>query len=321
MPTGESTQNILVLGYPGWLNWRNSNEYEETQSEFYLKLNPAYVCHAPLGTVELTNRNNKPVGFYFIGSYRVTREPLQTIKSLLWAISKSKQSGLILDITIDEVSPALVQLLKTIIEIFKPEICYAYNSSENYLPFLVNDITLKKINLITNKRTPSQLKQQRKAKWVETIAKSKMVNLPFKSIEIQGICFGTGNNANAKQIDTLNEYGVKNILHAEIIGNLLYLVCNNKPKNESLEYASKKIKTSKYLIVQPKDFKNLIFGCEDKFSNHVAVGRITDMDFANGILLASVFGDHDTTLKKINIGRIKIDDKGVESAEIKAWQV
>lgn len=321
MPTGESTQNVLALGYPGWLNWRNSNEHEETQAEFYLKLNPAYVCHAPLGTVELTNRNNKPIGFYFIGSYRITREPLQTIKSLLWAISKSKQSGLILDITIDEVSPAFVQLLKTMVEIFQPEICYAYNSTETYLPYLANNIVLNKINLETSKRTPSQLRQQRKAKWVETISKSKTVNIPFKSIEIQGVCFGTGNNVNAKQIDTLNEYGIKNILHAEIIGNLLYLICNNKPKDESLEYVSRKLKTSKYLIVQPKDFKNLVFGCEDKLGNHVAVGRILDMDFANGILLASVFGDHDTTLKKINIGRIKVDDKGVEFAEIKAWQV
>ncbi|HWP31191.1 MAG TPA: hypothetical protein VNK96_05655 [Fimbriimonadales bacterium] len=318
------SSRVLLVGPPQVGKTRLGMKMCKEDGFYYLNLDPSRQDIAPLSTVSLYAPGGKSLGFHFIGSLSLWKKPLAAVTALLWGVREANASPLVVEVTLEPTTSQQTDLYRNLTTLLLPEkiIGIGFEGVGSILlPHAECRIEVRPPLEGSERRPENVLTAWRNACWKTYFTNSKELDISLRDVAFLGARFRSGIPLEVAELNTLHEMGFKEASYAEIIGDYLYIVSQEKNGGRKMSNALRFFGCKKGILVHPALFRGLIIGLEQANGWHVAVGRIQAMEFDKEMVRILTPIDAEAAISKIHIGRVRLDPEFRELGELRAWQV
>ncbi len=291
---------------------------------WYLNLDPASQRVSPLACVGLFAPGYVPQGFRFLGSLRITGDPLGACLALCWAMREVGSAPFVCEITVHQLSAIEVNLLRRLVSLLNPTEIRAVEfpqAEEALRPLGGCRVIHLSRHPESTARSPDAQAKWRKAVWKTYFEDAERVTLPMSRVRWSGLRLGSGVPLKGEELRVMQDLGIAKPLYAERIGQTLYLVCEADPPGAAVAAVMDHFGCGDAHIVHPDAFQGLLACQEDAAGRHSALVRIVEMKFADrGVVLDVPYALPGEEVR-LQVGRLRIAEDGTELGELRPWQV
>jgi polynucleotide 5'-kinase involved in rRNA processing len=136
-----------------------------------------------------------------------------------------------------------------------------------------------------------------------------------------GTYFTTGRAIRWQHYRTLERILKTRVLHAEVVGNGMYLVADCKPGMEGIEALVERYGSRQYTIICGNDFTNVLVGLADENANTIALGIIEAIDFKQRRMAVLTPSTTISPIRIVQFGAMRVRPDGVELGRIKPGEI
>lgn len=338
-------ERVLLCGPPQVGKSHLARPLCAEQGYWYLNLDPASQQVSPLACVGLFAPGFQPHGFRFIGSLRITGDPLAACFALFWAIKEVGSEPFVCEISTHQLGAVEVNLLRRLVSLMHPTEIRAIefpNAERILLPPGSCQVSHVPRDPASVTRPQDAQAKWRKAVWKTYFEGAQKVTLPLSRLRLSGIRFGSGAPFDEEELRVIQELGIARVLYAERIGETLYLVCEGSPPGAVVAAILDQFGGADAHIINPEVFQGLLACVEDHRGWHTTLVRLIEIRFAEkGVTLSipsatfrrirSLSPSNEgevgpptflsEEVLRLQVGRLRLAEDGSELGEIRPWQV
>lgn len=292
----------LLIGAPGadWSSVRNEN---------FLNLDVDDASQVPVGRVVLF-QNGIPRFTSFLGSRNAIRAPHVLLAGLMQGLKRLGEDGDVQCFAYRD-QPLSRQTIQLIADVVQPsEILW---DSEVSMPMNGWPVGPEVVEL--PRILPIVSDAQRKAQWLKLIERSRRHEIPLSSVSLRGLRLLGGENVTAE----CKSLGI-NPAWAEVQGKTLFLVSDENLHDEKVIALLDHFHTQRLVSTKPSDYQNLVCAPAREEGEEIGYGRIAEIDFEAGLIIAELDTVEGTPIPVLKVGTMRVDKDGHEDEELTLWR-
>lgn len=145
--------------------------------------------------------------------------------------------------------------------------------------------------------------------------------LRLDDIVCWGTFFTTGRPVQWQRFRILERTLKTKVLHAEVVGDGMYIVVESKPQAANVEEMMKRYQTRQFTIVSGSDFNNVLVGLADANANVVDLGIIEAIDFSQRHMAVITPAKTVTPVRIVQMGSMRVRPDGFELGRIRPGEI
>jgi len=272
-------------------------------------------------------RELKPRRMYFVGSTTPVQHMLPVVIGVKRLADEALARGVKL-VVIDTsglVSGMLGRTLKLYkIDLLSPQHVIGLQKKRelNHILSVVEKMSKIKLHRLkvpkeVQIKTPAFRAARRHSQFYDYFRSAGRHFLRLDDIVCWGTYFTTGHPVKWQHYPALERILKTRILHAEIVGNGMYIVVECRPQMAGIEALNEKYGSRQFTIVCGTDFTNLLVGLADGNGNTIDLGIIEAIDFKQKRIAVLTPAASVTPVRIVQFGSMRIRPDGLESGKIR----
>ncbi len=145
--------------------------------------------------------------------------------------------------------------------------------------------------------------------------------LRLDEIVCWGTLFTTGRLVKWQHFRVLERTLRTKVLHAEIVGNGMYIVAECRPQMAGIQALMERYSTRQFTVVCGTDFNNVLIGLADGNANTIGLGIIEAVDFKQRHMSVITPASTITPVRVVQFGSMRIRMDGAELGRIKPGEI
>jgi polynucleotide 5'-hydroxyl-kinase GRC3/NOL9 len=163
--------------------------------------------------------------------------------------------------------------------------------------------------------------QRRRAQFYEYFLNSERHIIRLDHIVCWGTYFTCGRPVRWQHYRTLERALKAKVLHAEVVGNGMYVVAECRPDMVGVAGLMEKNKTRDFTVVCGTDFSNVLVGLADSAANTMGLGIIEAVDFRQRHMVVITPIKTITPVRIVQFGAMRVKPDGTELGRIKPGEI
>ncbi|HZH98046.1 MAG TPA: hypothetical protein VEX38_03670 [Fimbriimonadaceae bacterium] len=292
-----------------WREWLHQN----ASGRDLVLLDPLDTSHGPPGRVALI-QDGKVRGWRFFGSLDAQRAPHVIVAALCDFLSRAHRDPVV-QLFSYRASAVLRHLAIVVAQTMRAEEIFVAEGVELELegwPVGPERVQLPSSfpDLVQN--------AQRKARWMELIADCTEQRFLLKGVTIEGARLGSGTPVDQH---VLQKAGIESVLHAEVCGSTLFLVCDGELDEGRIARALDVTHCARATVASPCDYANLLCSVCHQDGEDFGMGTVRSIDFKAGAITLLTNAIPPVPARIVRLGSLRVDESGKELGETRPWQI
>ena len=268
----------------------------------------------PLCCVNRYSAIGDRAGFEFVGSLYPERDPLNYLRAVFRSRRKAGES-FVANLPSFRGTPLGSHVLRMALDEIQPDI--VITSEDQIVDRLLQN---RQCGIEFAEKPPSKdsrtLSAWRKAVWRTFLSECKEIDLSLAEITFVNARLGSGREVPPTQLDGLE----LDAMYAEV-GDSLYVVASADAETSEVFNAASRVGKEHAQLVDPKAFRGIVCGARNSSGEDVALARIKEIDFMRRIVRLQTPSPEPIPATQIVLGRLVVDEEGIEYGHLKPWQV
>lgn len=183
--------------------------------------------------------------------------------------------------------------------------------------------TLHRVQMSSEARSKPRVFRiaRRQTQFYEYFRKAERHIIRLDEITCWGTLFTTGRPVRWQHFRTVERVLKAKVLHAEVVGNGMYIVADCKPGMAGIEALTDKYGNREFTIVCGSDFTNVLVGLADSKGNIIDLGIIEAIDFKQRHMYVITPSKTVTPVKIVQFGSMRVRMDGTELGGIKPGEI
>ncbi len=299
---------LVGSGSTSWGEWLK----EHRGNRDLVVLDPADTHHGPPGRLWVV-RGSRPVYSSFYGSLDPVRSPHLMVAALHEFLGVVGDDAIIQMFPV-RTTPLVRQLAQVIADMVRPEKILVADGLEDTFSWPIGPEQVS----IEKSLPPMVHQAQRKAQWLKLVERGARHEIALDRVILQGARLGSG-----RQLDSImmQRVGLEHALRVEVCGTALLVVSDEHLPEEQVSRALDLTHTQRAHLVHPSDYRDLLCAFVRLSGEEFGYGRIEEIDFAGGRILAHADAVPPVPVPIVRLGSLRVDADGRELGELRPWQV
>lgn len=296
-------------GSAAWSDWLKDHR----NGRDLIVLDPADAHHGPAGRLWVIH-GNRPAYSAFYGSLDPLRAPHLMVAALHEFLGVVAEDSIV-QLFPTRPSPLMRQLTQLVADLIRPShILIMEGDHDEHMTWPVGPESAEPAHAL-----PAMVYQaQRKAQWLKLIERASRHELQLDRLAIQGARLGSGRVLDAVM---RQRAGLEEALRVEVCGSALLVVTAQELSGEDVSRALDVTHTQRAHVVHPQDYDNLLCAFVRLNGEEFGYGRIEQIDFELGKVVAYVDAVPPVPVPIVRLGSLRVDGDGRELGEVRPWQV
>ncbi len=309
----------LIVGAPGSGHRLIAQTRAESRGAYCLNLDPSDQDPLPPYCLSLCGPGGALVSAQFVGSTQLVHDPLSVFLGVYRTVGVVQEGEICAALPIQSLSPVSVHMYRALWRALQPQSVIA-----------VGDVTLRHIlgkdpddrePPRPDRLGPRAEKPKRKAWWAEYLARSHKHKFTLQQTRLVGSRLGAGQPLSAKEMIELREVGFPEAIYAELCGTSLTIVTGHRHESDAAPRAADHFGCETAHLIAPGTLVGLVVGLIGPKGRFLGVGRISEFDTSNAVLVVQAAGEPPLVIEEVQLGRIRVGPDGEELGYLKPWQV
>ena len=256
------------------------------------------------------NLDEQVIDWRFLGSAEATMAPLSLIRGAKSLIDAANRDAVVL-LPNYKSTPVLQEIYETLFSIIQPSRLFlpkGINPARNGWPPCDEVPVSAPIEIV--------LTAQRRARWIEFQEDQESHEILLHTVHFSGGRLGLGEKLS---LDSAN-FPAETVW-AEINGDTLFAITENLSNPDNFVPAMKKLGLKKIHLALSSDYEGLLIGLYRHQSEPIAMGTIERTDFRSGKIWMRTKVAPGTTIARVQLGLMRLDNLGKELGELRPWSI
>lgn len=283
---------------------------EQLGGRVLLMLDPADTHLGPPARAVLS-RGEEVLGWRFVGSTDVSRQPLMLVRAAVELLAKAK-SDVIALLPPYRPNPVWRQTLQTLVSVLRPDELLAPDED---LPVEGWGMGLSRVAL--EPALPEVVRNaQHRARWIEVQEDAALHEIRLTDTTFLGSRLGTG-----ERVLFPSEEALQGVLYAEMAAGTLYLVSRAELDEATIAMAIQVSHANRVHCVLEQDFDHVICCMVRANGEPYGIGMIERAEFKRDRLIVRSTAIPGLVAPTLMIGSHRVDGEGRTLGEIKPWSL
>lgn len=301
---------LLLVGSGNvmWAEWLR----EHRGNRDLIVLDPSDVHHGPPGRLWVI-RGSRAVYSSFYGSIDPVRSPHLMVAALHEFLQVVGEDAIVQMFPVRP-TPLVRQLAQVVADMVRPEKILVADGLEDTFSWPIGPESV-----VLDKALPAMVQQaQRKAQWLKLVERGARHEIPLDRVILQGARLGSGRILDGVM---LQRAGLEHAQRVEVCGSALLVISEQHLPEDHMSRALDLTHTQRAHGVHPHDYENLLCAFVRLSGEEFGYGRIEEIDFAGGKIIAHADAVPPVPVPIVRLGSLRVDADGRELGELRPWQV